>query len=239
MQDVFHIRIVTISHIIYLQKPVVIGVSPCLVKYAEYHVEPVVDLAMQPGNLDYDAVVGQAVHKGIRQTFGHQIAIIVERLVIHINDRLLYITDLMPQQIDSHHGEGIAIIPHILGIRIVHAQILPESQGLRVEPGFLQFYQNQFLMTILLPDGCPEINTENRKGITCFITILMRTDLNFHHVLLQQGRENRTSDSLVLHQIFEYNIINWVCYYHLMSTSFNLAVPSTEGLPSFISNLWL
>ena len=61
MQDMFHIRIVTICHIIYLQKPVVIGVSPCLVKYAEYHVEPIVDIAMQTRYLHNDAIMRQAV----------------------------------------------------------------------------------------------------------------------------------------------------------------------------------
>ena len=44
----------------------------------------------------------------------------------------------------------------------------------------------------------------------------MGTQLDTHHILLQQSRKDSTSNALILHQVLEDNVVNRVCYsYHV------------------------
>ena len=55
----------------------------------------------------------------------------------------------MAKQIDGHHGQCVlATVYHIVGIVILHAQVLAEAQRLRLKPCFLEFNQYQLLRTI-------------------------------------------------------------------------------------------
>ena len=214
MQDALHVGITAIDAVIQLQDTIVVSIATCLVEDAQHHVKTVVDLAMKTRNLNNNAVVRQAIDERVGQTFRHHMIVVVVRLVIDIQHRLLHITHLVPQQIDGHHWQCMTGILHVLGVGIVHAQILAEAQCLRFQPGLLQFYQYQFLMAVLVAHRCAKVDTEHGQRFTVVVAVLMRPHLHCHHVNLQQGRQDGAGDALVLHQILEYDVVNRVCYLH-------------------------
>ena len=171
-------------------------------------------MSVQTRYLHNDTVMCQTIHERVGQPLRHDVVIIVTRLVAHVQHRFLYVAHLMAQQINGHHRQGMSPIRHVLRIRIVYAQILPEAQRLSVQPSLLQFYQNKVLMAVSLPYGCAEVDAEHRQGVAVLITILVGAHLHGHHVLLQQSRENGTRYAFILHQVLEDNVIYRVCYYH-------------------------
>ena len=161
VKDAFHVCIIGISPVIYLQQAVIVHIPPRLVKDAQHHIQPIVDMTMQTGYLNNDAVVRQTVDKRIRQALCHNVVIVVKRLVAYIEHRLLHITNLVTQQIDGYHRQTTTRVQHILRIRIMHAKILTETQSLRVKPSLLQFNQNKMLLAVGLTDSCTEVDAED------------------------------------------------------------------------------
>ena len=49
----------------------------------------------------------------------------------------------------------------VLGILVVYAQVLTETQGLGGEPGLLQLYQDKLLFTIGFKDSGTKVDAEN------------------------------------------------------------------------------
>ena len=132
VQDTFHLSIITVSTVVNLQQAVVVLVPAGLVKDAQHHVKPVVYMTVQTRNLNNDAVMRQTVHKSVWKTLCHDVVIIVTRLVAHVQHGFLNVPHLMAQQIDGHHRQGMTSIRHVFRVRIVHAQILPETKRLSV-----------------------------------------------------------------------------------------------------------
>ena len=87
---------------------------------------------MQTRNLHNDAVVRKTFNKRVGQSFGHNIVVVVARLMAHIEHRLLDVAHLVAQQIHSNHGQRITFVCHVFGVGIVYAKILAEAQGLRL-----------------------------------------------------------------------------------------------------------
>ena len=83
----------------------------------------------------------QAVNERIGQSLPHYITLIVIALMTYIEHRLFYKSHTMTQQIDSHHGYGIAVftlVIHILRIGILGTKVLAETQRLSFKPCFLK-----------------------------------------------------------------------------------------------------
>ena len=81
----------------------VIPVLVCLVEYTQHHVQSVIYLSVQSGNLYDDAIVGQTLHEWVWQSFRHHFLIVVAGHVVDIQHRLLDIAYFVTKQIDSHH----------------------------------------------------------------------------------------------------------------------------------------
>ena len=107
--------------------------------------------------------MGQAVDKGIGQALSHQLFVIVVSLMIDVEHRLGDIAYAVPQQIDSHHGQGmLAASQHVVWIVILHAQILAETQRLCLKPCLLQFYQDKLFRAIRPTYTRTEIDAQHR-----------------------------------------------------------------------------
>ena len=105
-----------------------------------------------------------------------------------VKHRLLDVTNLMTQQIDGNHRNGMtvaAVLDDVLRILIVNTQVLAETERLRLEPGLLEFYQNEMLAAVVFTYRRTEINAEHRQRVALVISILVRTDLHMRDVLLQ------------------------------------------------------
>ena len=119
----------------------------------------------------------------------------------------------MPQQIDSHHGQCVhTAFQHVVGIVVLNTEILAEAQRFRLKPGLLQFYQDEVFRAVGLPDTGSEVDAENRHRVAFVVDILMGAHLHLYNVLFQQGRQDGAGDTLVLHQILEHNVIDWIGY---------------------------
>ena len=121
VQDALHVGIIGIEAVVYVQQAAVVLVTLRLVKKAQHHIKTVVDTPTKARYLDDNTVVSKTVNKGVWQAFCYWVVIIVKRLVVHIEHRLLYVTHLMPQQVDGHHRQGVPLVLHVLGIGIMHA----------------------------------------------------------------------------------------------------------------------
>ena len=130
VQDALHFGIILIHGIVDCQQAAVVLVTVRLVEDAQHHVKAVVDVSVQTWYLDDDAVVVQAFHEWVRQSLGDDVAVVVARLMIDIQHRFFDAAHLVAQKVDCHHRQCIAVLPHVLGIGVVDAQILPESQCL-------------------------------------------------------------------------------------------------------------
>ena len=78
----------------------------------------------------------------------------------HIEHRFLDGSNLVTKQIDGHHGNGI-VAAHVLGTAVLDAKVLAEAQRLRLHPCLLQFYENQALNAMFIPDGGTKVNAEH------------------------------------------------------------------------------
>ena len=77
MQDMLHVGIILIDSVVNAQDAFVILVTARLIKDAQHHVQTVVDMSVQTGNLYDDAVMCQAVDERIRQSPRHDVTVVV------------------------------------------------------------------------------------------------------------------------------------------------------------------
>ena len=129
-----------IEAVVEVKHMLILGIDMRLIEDAQDFVQTIANLPVKAGYLHNDAVVSQTVDKGIRYALGDELLIVVVCLMADIDDRLLYITDTMAQQIDGHHRQGmtaLAVGDDVPGILILHAQILAEPQRLGGQLGLL------------------------------------------------------------------------------------------------------
>ena len=74
---------------------------------------------------------------------------------------------------------------HVLGVLVLHSQVLPEAQSLRFQPGFLKFDQYEVVVAVVVSHGGGEVDAENGKGVALVVGILVWPHLHLHDVLLQ------------------------------------------------------
>ena len=104
-----------------------------LVKQAKNLLQTIVYPTMQQRNLYNDAIMLQTLNKRIRNTLLYFFAIISISMVVDIYNRFLYLTDTMPQKIDSYHRNSILLmlfLQHILLVVILQSKITAETQSL-------------------------------------------------------------------------------------------------------------
>ena len=214
MDDGLHVGISGIvDAVIETQVVFALAADACLVEDAQHLVEPVVDTAVETGNLHEDAVVVETVDKAIGDALRHGYVIIVERLMAHVDHGFFYLADGMPQQVDGHHRQCVTVGTvgnDVAGVLVVYAQVLSEAEGLRGEPCLLEFHQYELFLTVALADGGPEIDAEDGEHLLLAVGVLMGPDFNFHYILLQQCRENGTGYAFVLHEVLEHGVVNRV-----------------------------
>ena len=140
--------------------------------------------------------------------------------MVDIEHGLLNVTNLMTENVYGHHWKGRSVRLHVFRVGIVNAQILPEAQSLRLQPRFLQFYQDEFLISFGITDSGTEINTEYRQIVVSVVTIFMRANLYSQNIHLQQGRQDGTGYALVFHHVLKHYIINRISNFHISSLVF-------------------
>ena len=191
----------------------VVNADAALVKDAKNLVKTIVNDAVQTRYLHNDAVVVQALHKTVGYALHHGLVLIVEHLMAHIDDRVFYVAHRVAKQVDSHHRQGMAVgtVGHdVLRVLVVHAQILAEAKGLGGQPRLLQLYQYELLLTVVLPDGGPEVNAEDRQRLLLSVGVLVWAHLHLHDVFFQQGRENGACYAFVLHEVLEHYVVDGI-----------------------------
>ena len=164
----------------------------CLVKHTQHSLQTVVHHAVKARYLHYDAVVHKALHKRVGDALLHLAAIVVVCLVRHVQGRLLYVADLMTEQIDGYHGDAVADTPviaaeHVLWVGIVRAEVLAEAQCLGLKPCLLQLYEYQFIAAVVLADASGEVYAEHGYLVTGAVGVLVTLHLHMEDLLLQQG----------------------------------------------------
>ena len=183
--DVHHVIVVAVGTFIDGEHLLCLRCDTRLVEDAQHLVEAVVHLATETRNLHDDAIVREAVHKGVGKTFCHYLVIVVVCLVIDIQDRLFDVAHLVPENIDRHHRQGGAVLAlgvDVLGTGVLHAEILSEAQCLRFHPRLLQFNEDQMERSVLLLHGRPEVDAEDRERIAADVGVLVRPHLHSHHL---------------------------------------------------------
>ena len=120
VEDTLHLAVVAVETVVETQQMLVRLVPVRLVEDAQHLVQAVVYLSVQTWYLHDDAVVRQAVDERVRQSFGDHLAVVVIRLVVHVDHRLLDVAHLVAQQVDGHRGQGMVAI-HVLRVGVVHA----------------------------------------------------------------------------------------------------------------------
>ena len=223
MKDMSHFCIIRIFIFIQLKHSLVIWINLRLVEHTQYFLQSIVHSSFQQRNLDNNAVVLQTLYKWVWLLLENFISFIVIYLMLGIDYGILEFTHAMPQQINSHSRQGkltLGFLAHILLVVILHSQILAEAQGLRLQPCFLQFYQNKLLAAIVFQYGCRKINTKHGYGITGNVRILVTSHFYSNHRFLQECRKQCLGYSLVFHHILEDGIIKWVgyVYQHIFSS---------------------
>ena len=170
--------------------------------------------------------MGQTVNKWIWQSFRHHFAVVVIRLMSDVEHGLLNVPYFVAQQIYGYHGNGVlvgTVADNIVGVLIVHAQILAEAECLCRQPRLLKLYQNQVLTAVSFAYSGTEVDAEYGQRVALIVAILMGAHLHLDDVHLQECRKDGTRYSLVLHQIFEYDVVNWIGNsYHTLSVLFCL-----------------
>ena len=197
-----------------------------LVKQAKNLLQAIVNSTMQQRNLHNDAIMLQTLYKRIRNTLLYFFAIIIISMMVDIYNRLLYLTDTMPQKIDSYHRNCILLmlfLQHILLIVILQCKITTETQSLSWQPGFLKFNQHQVRLVVFIQYSSSKVDTKHRDRLTTGqIRIFISANLHIYNFLLQQCRKNGLRYAIILHQVFEHSIIKRVCYIYNHNISSNL-----------------
>ena len=101
-----------------------------LVEDAQHPIQPCVHLSAQQGYLYDDALVRQTLDKGIRHALGHQPALVVAHVVLHVEHRLADVAHAVAQQVDHHHGQSILFSlaqHHVFRVAILTGQVLAEA----------------------------------------------------------------------------------------------------------------
>ena len=142
MQYVQHVVVVSILVFVYLEHLLRVALHLSLVENAEHLFQPVVHIAMQKRNLYDDAIMGKTLHKGFLAAFLHNVAVIVEHVVIYVHYRFFDVPYLMSKEIYSHHRIGKAFLislTYIVFVAVLRSEILAETQRFGIEPRLLQF----------------------------------------------------------------------------------------------------
>ena len=217
MYDVEHLVIIGIQTLVDVEGLLAVSFKVRLVEDAQHFLQSVVDLTVKTGNLDDDAVVGQAVDEWMGQALGYEIVIVVVGMTTYIKHRFLDVADLMAQQVNGYHRNGIALFAlrqDVLRVGVVHAQILAETERLGLEPCLLQLDEYQMLASVRLTNGGPEIYSEYGQAFAGGVCIFVATHFHIDDLLFQQCRQQCLCNALVLHEVLEHDVVYGICYNH-------------------------
>ena len=224
MEHIHHVGIALIFVLVNIEDLFVFSVFLRLVKNTQHCFKAVVHAAFEPWYLHYDAVVSETLHEWLFLAVSHHVAVVVIHVVVHVDDGFLNVAYAMAEQVHRHHGIGVAlwrVVAYVYLIAVLRAEVLAETQRLRVEPRLLQLYQHHavFQLSILgvfLAHRGGKVDAEHREGVACGIDILVWAHLHFHHVLLQQCRKDGLGYAFVRHDVLEHGVVNRVGYmqYH-------------------------
>ena len=218
MQHVQHVVVVGILVLVYLEHLLRVALHLGLVEHAEHFLQPVIHIAVQKRNLNDDAVMGKAFYKGLFAAFLHDVAVIVEHVVIDIHYRFIDISDTVSEEIYSHHRIGKAFLvffAYVALVAVLRSEILAETQCFGIEPRLLQLNQHHAVLlhiAFALTNGSCKVNAEHRERVACGVAVFMRTYRHVHHFFLQQSRQHGLGYALVLHDVFEHGVVNRVGY---------------------------
>ena len=95
MKNMLHVGISFINTVVDAQDAVVIYVPTRLIEDTQHHIETIVDMTVQTGNLDDNTIMRQTVDKGVWKAFSHDIAIIVKRLMVDVKHGFFYVANLV------------------------------------------------------------------------------------------------------------------------------------------------
>ena len=228
MYDAHHFGVILIQVLLKVHHLLVFGEPLRLVKHAEHLVEMIVYLAMEQGNLHYNAVVDKTVDKRVFVAIGHLVAIVVHGFVAHINHRLVDVANTMPQQINGNHRNGVAlvgtILEHVLLCIVLCGEVSAETECLSVKPCLLQLNKHEPHGAVVLPHPCGKVDAEHGDVVACDVGMLMPAHLHTHDILLQQCRDDCTGDTLVFQKKLENSVVYGVCYCYLHNASFYLQI---------------
>ena len=205
--------------LIHVQEMLVVAAYVALVEDAQHLVQPVVYLPVQAWYLDDDAVVVQAVNELVGNSLRDGLLVVVESLVAHIHNWFVDVAHGVPQQVDGHHGQGMAVgaVGHyVLWVLVVYAQVLSETQRLCWQPRLLQLYQYELLLAVGAFYGGTEVDAEDGERLFLSVGVLVGAHLYPKDFFLQQCREDCAGNALVLHEVLEHCVIDGVgnCYHN-------------------------
>ena len=223
MQHIHHVVVVGIFVLVNLKHLLCVALNIGLVEHAQYLLQTVVDIALQSWYLHNYAVVYKTLYKRFGIALGNDVAVIVENIMVYVYYRLLDVAHLMAKQIYSYHRVGKALfvgLADIVLVVVLCAKILAESQRLGVEPSLLQLNQHNavlYLIAFLLAYSSREVNAKHRQRVACSVAVFMWPHSYMNHFFLQQRRQNGFGYTLVLHNVFEYGVVNRIgyMYYHI------------------------
>ena len=154
----------------------------------------------------------QAIDEGVWQSLCHGLLVVVVCLVLDVEHRLVDVSHAVPQQIHSHHWQGVlATSKHVVGVVVLHAEVLAEAQCLRLEPCLLQLYEDEMLRAVVAADARAEVYAQHRHPIALVVDILVWAHLHLYDVLFEQCREYGASYALVLHEVLKHHVVDRVC----------------------------
>ena len=119
----------------------------------------------------------------------------------------------------------------------MHSQILAETQRLGLEPSLLHLNQNKALFAVDITNGGSKVDAKHRQRVALNVAVLVRTHLNGHDILLKQRRQDGASNAVILHQVLEHHIIQWIGYRHnaqILMFSVQIYVKNSK-LPKLVS----
>ena len=218
MQHVQHVVVVSILVLVYLEHLLRVALNLGLVEHAEYLLETIVHIAVQKRYLNDDTVMGETLHEWLFAAFLHDVAVIVEHVVIDVYYRFVDISDTVSEEIYSHHRVSKAFLvffAYVALVAVLCSEILAETQCFGIEPRLLQLNQHNTVLlhiAFALTNGSREVNAEHRERVACGVAVFMRTYRHVHHFFLQQSRQHGLGYALVLHDIFEHGVVNRVGY---------------------------
>ena len=97
MQYVQHVVVVSILVFVYLKHLLRVALHLSLVEHAEHLLQSVVHIAMQKRNLNDDAIMGETLYERLFAAFLHDVAVIVEHVVIDVYYRFIDISDTVSE----------------------------------------------------------------------------------------------------------------------------------------------